>query len=105
MVVPVGGDHGKIGPLQLAAALEASTSAGAAAYQPSAAVVSVTQPTEAGTLYTLADASWARSARSRTGTASPCHMDGARLANAVAALGCTAAETTSQGRWAWTRSP
>ena len=47
-MVPVGGDHGKIDPLRLAAALEASTSAGAAAYQPSAAVVSVTQPTEAG---------------------------------------------------------
>ncbi|MBT8460866.1 MAG: low specificity L-threonine aldolase [Boseongicola sp.] len=52
--------------------------------------VSVTQVTERGTLYTLEEiraiAQVCRNARV------PLHMDGARFANAAAALGCTAAE-------------
>lgn len=47
-MVPVGGEHGKICPVLLEAALERVA---AAAYEAMPAVLSVTQPTEAGTLY------------------------------------------------------
>jgi threonine aldolase len=54
--------------------------------------VSITQGTEASTVYTLAEVraivEVARARRLRV------HMDGARLANAVARLGCTPAEAT-----------
>lgn len=54
--------------------------------------ISVTQTTEAGTLYSLAelDAVAAVAAEFKL----PLHMDGARFANAVASLGCTPAEMT-----------
>src|SRR6185436_10791101 len=57
-----------------------------------ASCVSITQATEAGTLYTLdelraiCDAAHARGAG--------VHMDGARFANALVTLGCSAAEVT-----------
>ena len=81
MVMPIGGDHGKIDPAQLSAALSSSTTNPGAAYQPSAAVVSVTQPTEAGTLYTLEELKEICEIAHQHGVS--VHMDGARLANAV----------------------
>jgi threonine aldolase len=54
--------------------------------------LSITQATEAGTVYTCAEiAALAEVARSRRLTV---HMDGARFANALVSLGCTPAEMT-----------
>ena len=54
--------------------------------------VTLTQATEAGTLYT--PEAVARIAEIARGAGAVLHMDGARLANAAAALGCTPAEVT-----------
>ena len=83
------GAHGKIDPAALRAALEAPDRG---VHQTPAAALSLTQATEAGTLYTLDHiAELAALARSRD---LPVHMDGARIANAIAALGCTPADVT-----------
>lgn len=56
------------------------------------AAVSLTQATEAGTVYTVEEvAELARIAHSYD---VPVHMDGARFANAIASLGCPPAEVT-----------
>jgi threonine aldolase len=87
--VPLATVDGRIPAAALAQAIEAG--ALRAADAPPRAV-SVTQGTEAGTVYTVeqvrALAEVARSRRLRV------HMDGARFANAVARLGCTPAELT-----------
>jgi threonine aldolase len=61
-------------------------------HQSQPSVLSLTQPTDYGTLYTLEEmqalAAAARDWKLRV------HMDGARIANAIAALGCSAAEIT-----------
>jgi threonine aldolase len=59
---------------------------------PKPRVLSVTQPTELGTLYTLDELHAIRETAKRFKLR--LHMDGARLANAIAALGCTPAELT-----------
>lgn len=86
----VSGPPGKINPAALKAAM-AHFDGGPVHYgQPAA--VSVTQATEMGTVYSrdeiaaLAEIAHARSL--------PLHMDGARFANGLAALGCTPAEMT-----------
>jgi threonine aldolase len=56
------------------------------------AAISISQATEAGTLYTRAEVTALGALARRRGLA--LHMDGARFANAVAALGCTPAEIT-----------
>jgi threonine aldolase len=56
------------------------------------AAISISQATEAGTLYTPAEVTALGALARRRGLA--LHMDGARFANAVAALGCTPAEIT-----------
>lgn len=92
MLETIAGAHGKIDPLLLQGLLASKSASRSAAYLPSAAVVSVTQPTEAGTVYSLEELrEVCRIAHSHGVSV---HMDGARLANAVVALGCTAAETT-----------
>ncbi|MEU0457715.1 low specificity L-threonine aldolase [Streptomyces sp. NPDC006129] len=88
-LVPLGGDDAKIDPEELRAA--ARHKAGDVhSVEPS--VVSVTQATETGAVYTLDEirtlGSIAREAGLRL------HMDGARFAGAVAALGCAPAELT-----------
>ncbi|MDQ6654882.1 MAG: beta-eliminating lyase-related protein, partial [Verrucomicrobiota bacterium] len=61
-------------------------------HSPKPRVLSVTQSTELGTVYSAAElAAIAEFARSRS---LYLHMDGARFANAVAALGCTPKEIT-----------
>jgi threonine aldolase len=56
------------------------------------AALSLTQATEAGTVYSLDEiAALSEAARSR---GLPVHMDGARFANALVTLGCTPAEMT-----------
>ena len=59
---------------------------------PRPSVLSVTQATECGTVYSIAELTALTSAAKSRGLA--VHMDGARFANAVAALGCSPAEIT-----------
>lgn len=86
---PVAGAHGRIDPDALAAAI-ARTGGSVHGVQPGA--LTLTNATEAGTLYS--PAAVARLAGVARGAGLPVHMDGARFANAVAALGCTPAELT-----------
>lgn len=57
-----------------------------------ARALALTQSTEAGTVYTLAELARLRDVALRHGLL--IHMDGARLANAIAHLGCSAADVT-----------
>src|SRR5262245_20170543 len=88
--VPVPSADGKIIPGELARLVDEA--AGRAATEVPPRAVSLTQGTEWSTAYRLDEvrsiAEVARSRRLRV------HMDGARLANAVAHLGCTPAEAT-----------
>ncbi len=61
-------------------------------HHPMRAVLSITQSTETGTLYTLDEVRALGALARELGLAF--HMDGARFANAVAALGCSPAEVT-----------
>ena len=86
----VDGDSHRMHPNGLGAALDAVRWGDPHHSQP--AVLSLTQPTEMGTIYTvdeiaaLADIAHARGLR--------VHIDGARLANATARLSCTPADMT-----------
>ncbi len=87
---PVDGPRGKIEPDALKAAI--GRFAPEFVHAGRAAALSLTQATEAGTVYTLDEiAGLADMAR---GAGIPVHMDGARFANALAALDCTPAEMT-----------
>lgn len=79
-VLTAGGEHGKLG----SDAVEQVVRRRADIHYPKPRVVSVTQPTELGTLYTAAELS-ALGTRARS-LGLRVHMDGARFANAVAAL-------------------
>jgi threonine aldolase len=87
-LVGIPGYEGKVTPEALARALEGFPRGVVKACQPAA--LSLSQVTEAGTLYSLDEiASLSRAAHA----AGLCvHMDGARFANAVVALGCSAAQ-------------
>ena len=74
----------------LTAAIEAEETRGV--HGPQRGPVSITQATEAGTIYTL-DEIRALTAVARA-HGLPAHLDGARFANAAAALGCSPAEMT-----------
>ncbi len=63
-------------------------------HYPKPRVVSITQATEQGTVYTLEEVRAVGAAARALGLR--VHMDGARFANAVAALGCAPAEITWQ---------
>ena len=88
--IPVPSVDGKIVAAELARMVDEAAARPATEVPPRA--VSITQGTEASTVYTLAEvraiAEVARARRLRV------HMDGARFANAVARLGCTPAEAT-----------
>ena len=86
MLLP--GEHGRLAPETFAAALAAPQDVHTV--QPAA--VSLTQPTEFGTVYRPAElAQIAATAHAR---GLKVHMDGARFANAVAFLGCHPADIT-----------
>jgi threonine aldolase len=89
-LVTLPGLGGKLAPHALEGAF--SRLAGSRSRFPSPAVLSLTQATECGTLYSLEEikalTGWARERGLNV------HMDGARFANAVAALGCAPAEIT-----------
>jgi threonine aldolase len=81
---------GKIAPQQVADAVAIAADLGVHHVKPCA--VSLTQATEWGTVYSLAElAAIAATAKQR---GLRIHMDGARFANALVHLGCTAAEAT-----------
>jgi threonine aldolase len=86
------GRDGKIRPKQIAPIVQHAEAMGVHSVAPAA--ISITQATEWGTVYApdeiraLAEAGRAHGLR--------LHMDGARLANAIAHLGCTPAEVTWQ---------
>ncbi|QMW22583.1 threonine aldolase family protein [Sandaracinobacteroides saxicola] len=85
----VAGAHGK---LSVEALSEAAGRRRGDVHQTQAAALSLTQATEAGTVYApdeiAALSAWARARGCRV------HMDGARFANAVAHLGCAPADVT-----------
>jgi threonine aldolase len=88
--IPVPSANGKIAAADVAAMVDEAMARAATDVPPRA--VSITQGTEASTVYTLAEVrSLAEVAHARRLWM---HMDGARLANAVARLGCTPAEAT-----------
>jgi len=83
-IVPVDGPDGRISAQGLGEAIRANEGHGVHSYVPAA--VSLTQSTECGTVYPVADVA-ALCAMAR-GHGMATHMDGARFANAVVRLGC-----------------
>lgn len=89
-ILPLGHHDGRLQPEALRDYLKAVARAGTSVAPPK--VLSLTQGTERGTVYSLdAIAELADIAR---GHGLRMHMDGARFANAVAALGCAPADVT-----------
>src|SRR6266404_4312023 len=89
-LVPVAGNHGKIGADALAETLAGISPGQIHRGQPAA--VSLTQATDLGAVYSLDEIrAVAEAAKSR---GLKLHMDGARFANAAARLGCSPAEPT-----------
>ena len=86
----IGGDHGKVDPDVLAKRLENAAPRGIHNVQKGA--LSITQITEHGALYSLDEIRRLTAIAHDAGI--PVHMDGARFANAVAALGCSPAEAS-----------
>ena len=89
-IVPLAGGNGKLHPDALADALARSGAGDVHRVQPAA--LSISQPTEAGTVYTPAEIQSLADLAHNHGMR--VHLDGARLANAVAWLGCHPADTT-----------
>ena len=88
--IPVPGTDGKIAVAELVRMVDEAVARPATEVPPRA--VSITQGTETSTVYTLAEVrAIAEAARARRLWV---HMDGARLANAIAQLVCTPAEAT-----------
>jgi threonine aldolase len=87
-LVGIPGYEGKVTPEALARALEGFPRGVVKACQP--ATLSLSQVTEAGTVYSLDELAALCHAAHAVGLF--VHMDGARFANAVVALGCSAAE-------------
>ncbi|MHA1152301.1 MAG: threonine aldolase family protein [Alphaproteobacteria bacterium] len=87
-LIALSGEHGKIAPEVLAAAIK--DVGNVHAVQPAA--VSLTNASEAGTVYTP-DETRAISALAKDHGLG-LHMDGARFANAITSLGCSPAELT-----------
>jgi threonine aldolase len=83
----IDGADGKMTPEALAAAL---TAAQTSIHNVQKSVLSLTNITECGTLYSLAEISALTKIAKAHGLA--CHLDGARFANAVVSLGCSASD-------------
>ena len=91
-LMPLAGAEGKLEAGTVRAAVRASIGHGVHSYQPAA--LSLTQSTEAGTVYRPEEISALSAAAAEAGLVT--HMDGARFANAVAALGCDPADCSSR---------
>ncbi|MCF1710496.1 low specificity L-threonine aldolase [Tabrizicola sp. J26] len=89
-LVLVEGAHGKMTPDTLASALSRIGESGVHGVQ--RAILSITNVTEAGTVYTPAEVAALTALARAKGL--PSHMDGARFANAIVATGATPAEMT-----------
>ncbi len=89
-ICPVAGADGKMQPENLEAAIGKYPARFIHSGQPMA--VTVTQATEAGTVYSLAELDAISAVAKAHGL--PLHMDGARFANGLVALGCTPADMT-----------
>jgi threonine aldolase len=89
-LVLVPGDHGKMTPATLAQALGTTGEGGVHGVQ--RGMLSLTNVTEAGTVYTPAEIA-ALTAMAKAHNL-PCHLDGARFANALVATGASPAEMT-----------
>jgi threonine aldolase len=87
-LIGVGGGAGKIAPDALAAAIAAFPRGLVKQAQP--AVLSLSQATECGTIYSCAEI--AELAALAHGAGLSVHMEGARFANALVALGCSPAQ-------------
>lgn len=86
-LIPIAGRDGKLWPNDLAGSISDVADTGRMA---SAACVSLTQATEAGTVYSPAEMRALGDIAHKRGAG--VHMDGARFANALVSLGCTPAE-------------
>jgi threonine aldolase len=89
-LVPVDGADGKLDPAGLERTLRESMGHGVHSYAPAA--LSLTQCTEAGTVYQPAEIAALCEIAARHGLAT--HLDGARFGNALASLGCAPADVT-----------
>ncbi|WP_374435728.1 low specificity L-threonine aldolase [Tabrizicola sp.] len=89
-LVLIPGEHGKITPDALSAALATTGESGVHGVQ--RGMLSLTNVTEAGTVYTPAEITALTALAKAKGI--PCHLDGARFANALVATGATPAEMT-----------
>ncbi|MFP7674157.1 threonine aldolase family protein [Marivita sp. S0852] len=84
------GDSDRMTPDSLTRAIESQGNRGV--HGPQRGAVSITQVTEMGNVYTLADLQALCDVAKSYGV--PVHLDGARFANAVVALGCSPADMT-----------
>ncbi|MEM1376663.1 MAG: beta-eliminating lyase-related protein [Pseudomonadota bacterium] len=91
-IEPVAGSFGKINPFALQAATD--TTAGGGLNAGRVGGLSITQATEAGTVYSLSEIDELVGIMRNARPNAPIHMDGARFANALAALQATPAEMT-----------
>lgn len=89
-LVLIDGPHGKITPDALTESLATTGASGVHGVQRGA--LSLTNVTEAGTTYTPAEIAALTAIAKSHGL--PCHLDGARFANALVATGATPAEMT-----------
>lgn len=89
-LMPVAGALGRMDPASLEAEIKRAGNGGVHGGQPMA--VTLTQATEAGTVYSLAEIEEISNIAKSFNI--PVHMDGARFANALATLGATPAEMT-----------
>jgi len=89
-LVPVDGVGGKIEAGALREAVARQVEGGQHSHRPAA--VSITQSSEAGTVYSLDEIASLGAACREAGL--KLHVDGARFANALVSLGCTPAEAT-----------
>jgi threonine aldolase len=89
-LILVDGAHGRMAPADLDAAIARQKLGGVHGVQPAA--VSITNVTEAGTVYSAAEVATLAAVAKAHGLA--VHLDGARFANALVATGATAAEMT-----------
>jgi threonine aldolase len=89
-LAPVAGEHGRISPERLADTLAAVAPGQLHRGQPAA--VNLTQASDLGTVYSLAEIRAVAEAAQSRGLR--LHMDGARFANALARLGCSPAEAS-----------
>ena len=89
-MVPVAGKHGKMTPATLTTALSRIGEVGVHGVQ--RGMLTITNVTEAGTVYTAAEVA-ALTAVAKAYNL-PCHLDGARFANAIVATNASPAEMT-----------